>query len=57
MRKSGDLASPAILLRSLRAKNGGRKFARRFSARIPLQAPGIDHVHDFGSIESKIIVI
>jgi hypothetical protein len=57
MRKSGSLASPAILLVSLRAKNGGRKSARRFSARIPLQAFGIDHVHDFGLIQSKIIVI
>jgi hypothetical protein len=29
----------------------------RFSARIPLQVIRIDHVHDFGLIQSEIIVI
>jgi len=29
----------------------------RFSARIPLKPKGIDHVYDFGSNRSEIIVI
>ncbi len=33
------------------------KKCEHFFARIPLQTIGIDHVHDFGSIRSKIIVI
>jgi len=34
-----------------------RKSRNRFSARLPLYFIGIDHVHDFGLIQSKIIVI
>jgi len=34
-----------------------RKIGYRFSARIPLYHFGIDHVHDFGPIRSKVIVI
>ncbi len=34
-----------------------RKSGNRFSACIPLTTFEIDHVHDFGSIQSKVIVI
>jgi hypothetical protein len=34
-----------------------RENCAHFPARIPLQVIGIDHVHDSGSIGSKIIVI
>jgi hypothetical protein len=37
-----SLASFALLFVSLRAKDGGRKSARRFSAHIPLKIHGID---------------
>ncbi len=37
--------------------SGLRKSAKRFSARNPLSLLGIDHVHDFGLNQSKIIVI
>jgi hypothetical protein len=33
------------------------KSVKRFSDHIMLSVIGIDHVHDFGSIRSKIIVI
>ncbi len=34
-----------------------RKSGNRFSARIPLYTFGIDHVYDFGLIQSKVIVL
>jgi hypothetical protein len=38
-------------------QSGMRKSGNRFSARIPLQLKGIDHVDDFGSNRSEVIVI
>jgi hypothetical protein len=34
-----------------------RKSAKRFSARNPLKLLVVDHVYDFGFIQSKIMVI
>ena len=39
------------------SQSGLRKSAKRFSARNPLYLLGIDHVYDFGLIQSKVIVI
>ncbi|MDR3513933.1 MAG: hypothetical protein P4L73_20025 [Caulobacteraceae bacterium] len=40
-----------------RTLSGLRKSAKRFSARNPLSLFRIDHVYDFGLVQSKIIVI
>ncbi|MGA7655638.1 MAG: hypothetical protein WCA96_02505, partial [Methylocella sp.] len=57
MAKSGSHTGISHLSAGWSPWSGIRKSGNRFSARIPLQALRIDHFHDFGLSQFKIIAI